>query len=105
MPGHHLAQLNIGRLIAPRESPAGADFMDALDDINALADGASGFIWRLQDASGNATGITLTDDPRFIVNLSVWRSIDELHAYVYRSDHNPYIGRRLAWFERHGHGL
>ena len=43
-PTHHLAQLNIARLPAPLDSPQVADFVAALDPINALADGAAGFV-------------------------------------------------------------
>lgn len=34
----HLAQLNVGRIVAPTDSPVLADFMAALDHINALAE-------------------------------------------------------------------
>jgi hypothetical protein len=50
-----LAQMNVARLRAPLDSPELADFVGALDRINVVADGSSGFIWRLQDDSGNAT--------------------------------------------------
>ena len=101
MPDHHIAQLNVGRLVAARDSAVVADFMDNLDAVNALADAAPGFVWRLQDEAGNATGIPVTRDDMFIVNLSVWRSIEQLHAFVYETGHTPFIGRRLEWFERH----
>jgi len=101
MPDHHLAQLNVGRLVAPKDSPIVADFMDNLEAINAVADTAPGFIWRLQDDSGNATGIAVTEDDSFVINLSVWETIEDLHAYVYRSEHTPFVGRRREWFEPH----
>ncbi|HET7828464.1 MAG TPA: DUF3291 domain-containing protein, partial [Candidatus Limnocylindrales bacterium] len=41
-----------------------------------------------------------TPDPLFIVNLSVWRSIDELHAFTYASTHRELFKRRFEWFER-----
>ena len=44
-----LAQLNIAHLLAPIDSPTLEDFVSELDRINALADAAPGFIWRLQD--------------------------------------------------------
>ena len=52
---YHLAQLNIGRMLAAIDDPIMAEFVANLDRINALADGASGFVWRLQSDSGNAT--------------------------------------------------
>jgi hypothetical protein len=35
---YHLAQINIGRLVAPLEDPQIAEFVSQLDPINALAD-------------------------------------------------------------------
>jgi hypothetical protein len=55
--GWQLAQINIGRLLAPQGDPRVQPFFDALDRINALADGAEGFVWRLQTESGNATDV------------------------------------------------
>jgi hypothetical protein len=97
---HHLAQLNVARLHEPIDAPATAEFVAALDPINALADAAPGFVWRLQDDSGNATSILTTPDPLFIVNMSVWESIEALSDFVYRSDHTPFLRRRREWFEK-----
>src|SRR5262249_35230041 len=71
---YHLAQINIGRLIAPIDDPKIAEFVAQLDPINALADAAPGFVWRLKSESGNATDIAYNDDPFVIVNMSVWES-------------------------------
>ena len=57
MPEYHLAQLNIAIPKAPLDSPAMADFMNALDRINGIADSADGFVWRLQTEAGNATSL------------------------------------------------
>lgn len=76
-----------------------AGFADALDEINALADASPGFVWRLQTESGNATDIHAFADPRDLLNLSVWESLDALHAYVYNSDHTSFLRRRREWFE------
>lgn len=97
---HHLAQLNIARLLAPRDAPETADFVAALDPINALADEAPGFVWRLQTEAGDATDIRPYDDDQMIVNLSVWESMDALHQYVYRSGHARVMARRREWFSR-----
>jgi hypothetical protein len=72
----HLAQINIGRLVAPLDDPKIAAFVAQLDPINALADAAPGFVWRLQSASGNATELAYNDDPFVIVNMSVWTSVE-----------------------------
>ncbi len=98
----HLAQLNIGRILAPLDSPAMADFTGNLDRINALAESSPGFIWRLKDDANNATSIPIYDDNRIIVNMSVWNSFDELYAYVYKSMHTEFLKRRREWFEKMG---
>lgn len=95
-----IAQLNIGRTMAPLDDAAMEGFMTRLDEINALAEGSPGFVWRLQGASGNATDLKVTDDPRFIINLSVWDTIDDLYDFTYRSEHKGLFARRFDWFER-----
>jgi hypothetical protein len=96
----HIAELNIGRALAPVDSPLLDDFNAALDPVNALADRAPGFVWRLQTDEGNATAIRPFEDDRMIVNMSVWESIDALASFVYRSDHVAVMRRRREWFER-----
>jgi hypothetical protein len=95
-----LAQINVGRFVAPPGDPRVKPFMDALDRINAIADATPGFIWRLQDESGNATAIRPSPDPLFAVNMSVWADADALFAFVYRSAHTPVMARRREYFER-----
>lgn len=95
---NHLAQINIGRLVAPMDDPRIADFVAQLAPINALADVAPGFIWRLQSSAGNAMDIAYSDDPTINVNMSVWESLESLRDYVYRSDHLPVFRDRAKWF-------
>lgn len=97
---YHLAQVNIGRLLAPLDDPQIAGFVARLDEINALADSSPGFVWRLQTAEGNATGLRPYEDERIIVNMSVWESIEQLKDYVYRSAHAELLKRRSEWFEK-----
>ncbi len=96
----HLAQVNIARARYPLDDPRIADFMNQLDEINALADRAPGFVWRLQDDSGNATSVQAYDDPRMLINLSVWETVDALHDFVYKSAHTEVMRRRYDWFEK-----
>jgi hypothetical protein len=96
----HLAQVNIGRIVAPMDDPRMAEFAAALAEINALAEASPGFVWRLKDASGDATSIQAFDDPRMLVNISVWTGLEALKHYVYRTDHGKYFARRQNWFEK-----
>ena len=97
-----LAQINIGRLHAPIDDPLIAEFVDGLERINALADAASGFVWRLQTEDGNATAVRAYDDELIIVNMSVWTSLEALGDFVYRSGHVEFLRRRADWFHRMG---
>jgi Domain of unknown function (DUF3291) len=97
---YHLAQINIGRLIAPIDDPKIAEFVAELEPINAVADKAPGFVWRLQSSSGNATDIAYNDDPFVIVNMSVWESVEALRQYAYKSAHAKVLRDRAKWFER-----
>jgi hypothetical protein len=100
--GYEIAQLNVGRAVGPMDSAAMADFVARLDEVNALAETSPGFVWRLKGDNNNATELRYTDDPRFIVNLTVWRSIDELWAFTYATHHVQLFRRRFEWFERLG---
>jgi len=102
MDRYEVAQLNVGRAVAPIDDAVMADFMNWLDEINALAERSPGFVWRLQGDNGNNTSLKVSDDPLFIVNLSVWSSIDALYEFTYRSDHKTVFKRRHEWFERMG---
>ena len=97
---YHLAQVNIARLRGPLSSPLLADFVAALEPINALADASPGFVWRLQTEDGDATSILAFEDERILVNLSVWTSIEVLGDFVYRSRHAAVMRRRREWFEQ-----
>jgi hypothetical protein len=97
---HHLAQLNIGRMRAPLESPVMVDFMAQLDAINALAERSPGFVWRLIGEGNDATSLRPFDDDFIIVNMSVWESLEDLRAYVYKSAHTAVMRRRREWFEQ-----
>jgi hypothetical protein len=100
MSGYQLAQINIGRLKAPIDSPEIADFVANLDRINALAESAKGFVWRLQDEAGNATAIESPFGDGMIVNMSVWADVPSLADFVYRTAHAEILKRRREWFER-----
>ncbi len=96
-----LAQINVARLLHPEGDERVSGFFDNLDRINALAEGSDGFVWRLKDEeSGNATSIAVSPDPMLIVNMSVWRDIEALKAFAYRSGHAQIMAQRRDWFEK-----
>jgi hypothetical protein len=102
---YHIAQVNIGRLLAPLDSQQLAGFVAALDPVNASADGAPGFVWRLQTDEGNATSVQAFEWEQqgaagVIINMSVWRSVEQLSEWVYGPLHRAALVQRRNWFER-----
>ena len=62
----HLAELNVGRLIAPKEDPRVAEFMANLDRINGLGKRMPGLVWMMEGSGEPGTGNTdaaIDDDP------------------------------------------
>ncbi|MFF9021897.1 DUF3291 domain-containing protein [Streptomyces eurythermus] len=102
MTDSHLAQVNIGRIVAPLDSPELADFVALQPEINALADRSPGFVWRMVDAGGmDATGVRPDEnDALLLFNCSVWESVEALQNFTYHSDHLRVLSRRREWFRR-----
>ncbi|MFP6851074.1 MAG: DUF3291 domain-containing protein [Pseudomonas sp.] len=96
---YQLAQLNIANMKAPLESPSMADFVANLQRINALAEASPGYVWRLQDEAGDATALRPFGND-VLVNLSVWRDVQALSDYVYKSAHREMLKRRKEWFSK-----
>lgn len=97
----HLAELNIGRLVAPIDDPRVSDFREALARINGLGKRMPGFVWMMEDEAGAETGNTgtmIAGDPRFISNLTVWESLPTLDAFVWKTVHRQFFDRRAEWF-------
>jgi hypothetical protein len=100
MSNYQLAQLNIGEIRAPLDSPELKDFVDNLDGINALAESSPGFVWRLKGDGNDATSLRPYDSDKIIVNMSVWRDVASLRAFVYDSAHVAIMKRRREFFLR-----
>jgi hypothetical protein len=101
-PGHHLAELNVGRLVAPTDDPRVAEFMNALDRINGLGKRMPGFVWMMEGSGEPGMGNTETKidgDPLYVSNLTVWESIETLENFVFNTMHRQFYARRQEWFE------
>ncbi|MBL4602534.1 MAG: DUF3291 domain-containing protein [Emcibacteraceae bacterium] len=96
----HLAQFNIAKMKGLINSPVMKEFNDNLPVINAIADNADGFIWRLQEENGDATGFNPYDDPYLLVNMSVWVDFECLKDYIMKTGHIEFLKRRYEWFEK-----
>ncbi|MGW4801233.1 DUF3291 domain-containing protein [Nonomuraea sp. NPDC004297] len=97
----HLAQLNLAHLRAPVESAELAEFVALLEPINAVADAAPGFVWRLKESESDPTATVAHDyGGHLLINFSVWESLETLWNYAYRSEHLAVLRRRREWFLR-----
>jgi hypothetical protein len=96
----HLAQLNVGRLVAETDDPRVAEFMAALDRVNGIGKRMPGFVWMMEGAPGMGNTETKIDgDPRFVSNLTVWDSVEALERFVWGTIHRQFYERRAEWFE------
>jgi heme-degrading monooxygenase HmoA len=94
---YQLAQANVAYALAPADDPRLADYIVRLDEMNQIADRSPGFVWRYLTDSRDPAQREF-DDPHVLFNMSVWESIDALHAYTYRTAHAEVYAARRRWF-------
>ncbi|MEO1015631.1 MAG: DUF3291 domain-containing protein [Pseudomonadota bacterium] len=98
----HVAELNVGRLLAPTDDPRVKEFMDALDLVNGLGKRMPGFVWMMEGSGEPGTGNTeakIGGDPQFVSNLTVWEDVESLERFVWGTIHKQFYERRREWFE------
>jgi hypothetical protein len=99
-----VAHMNLARLLHPAGDSRVAEFVDAIDAVNAIAERSPGFIWRLTspvtrtDASGTFEAID-ADDPLIASSVSVWEEPDSLRFFVQKTLHGTFLRKRAAWFQ------
>jgi Domain of unknown function (DUF3291) len=99
---YHLAQLNIARMKSDNiDDPIMATFVAQIAEINGRGEQSEGFVWRMKDEENdNATGIQAFPDPRLIINLTVWESLEALEAFAFKGRHLEVMRNRREWFEK-----
>lgn len=98
-----LAEINVARMKGVNiNDPIMKEFVDNLDRVNQLAEKSEGFIWRLKDESNNATDFNPFNDEQVIINLSVWKDVESLEHYVYKTFHTDFLKRKREWFQTYG---
>jgi hypothetical protein len=100
--GFHLAQVNIGRLVAPLDDPAVEDFAKNLSVVNEQGKGMPGFVWLLEgsDPDLGATDVSWPGDPEMLVNMSVWESVGALRDFAFSGEHRTLLARRKEFFQK-----
>ncbi|MBT8375978.1 MAG: DUF3291 domain-containing protein [Bacteroidia bacterium] len=100
---YQLAQFNVARMIGVTiEDPIMREFVDNSDQVNLLAEGSEGFVWRFEDESNNSIDFNPFNDDQVITNLSVWKDIETLESFTYKTFHTEFIKRRKEWFQKYG---
>ncbi|MBT8324384.1 MAG: DUF3291 domain-containing protein [Winogradskyella sp.] len=100
---YQLAQFNVARMIGVTiEDPIMKEFVDNSDQVNLLAEGSEGFVWRFEDESNNSIDFNPFNDDQVITNLSVWKDIETLESFTYKTFHTEFIKRRKEWFQKYG---
>ena len=101
--GYQIAQINVSRMVGVNiNDPIMQEFVDNLDNVNALAERSPGFIWRLKDESNNASSFDPFNDEQVIINISVWEDVRSLEHFTYKTFHTDFLKRRKEWFNRYG---
>lgn len=98
---YQLAEINVATFRVPMADPVNADFIANLERVNALAEAAPGFVWRLVSEGSGAAPVQASENPNTIINMSVWTDLRSLADFVYRNDgHREIMRRRREWFDR-----
>ena len=103
----NIAVFNAGLLKYPIDHQKSAGFADNLAAINALATRSDGYLWhfdhraleQLSTIPAENDTAAMTGDEKFISNMSLWRDVDSLYKFVYKSAHGYYVKQRHEWFE------
>ena len=97
---YHLVQLNMANAVAAMDAPEMTGFVARLNEIHDLADNTDGFVWWWQSGSIDSSAVDVFGDPKLLVNLSLWESVDSLKHFVYKTVHIELFQHREAWFDK-----
>lgn len=81
------------------DDPAFADFVNALDPVNATAEESPGFVWRMISTEANSESLQSFEASGWLVNMSVWLSLEDLKKFVSSTLHRSIMRRRVEWFD------
>ncbi|RBJ66702.1 DUF3291 domain-containing protein, partial [Pseudomonas sp. MWU12-2534b] len=85
---------------APLENPMLAEVLAQLPIVNAVADQSPGFVWRNQTKEGDSTNVRAFEDPSILMNMSLWKSLKDLKAFVFKVAHATPYKNGAQWFDR-----
>ena len=74
------------------------NYIAAAKVVNRLAKRAEGFVWKYATQLGGGASILADDDPRIVINLTVWQSLSSLKHFVWKTLRTNTYDRRGVWF-------
>ena len=96
----NLAQVNIAKVLAPMDNPLMKDFVDSLDAIYKISDSHGGFIMSINNEDRPTEFREAFPDDSFMVNISVWKDLDALFDFTYKSGHVEIFKRKKEGFSK-----
>ena len=96
---YHLVHANVAHARAPLDSPLMADFVAQVEEVNALARSAAGFVAQPTVPDEGAVYAA-----PLLLNVSIWESVETLDAFTHQGKHAAALERRADWFEQRDTG-
>ena len=94
--GFDLIQFNLGLLRYPRVAPELKSYEKTMDDVMPVALSWPGFLWIMDDDIIELTANRF--GPQYASNLSGWKDMDSLNAFMVCPIHAAAMNRRDEWF-------
>lgn len=91
-----LIQFNLGLLRYPRVAPELKSYEQTMDAVMPVARTWPGFLWIMDDDIVDLTAERF--GPQYASNLSGWRDLDSLNAFMVCPIHAAAMDRRDEWF-------
>lgn len=91
----HLIHANIALMRDEFDSQQMSGFVSQMEVVGEIASQSPGFVAQPYPAdSGDVY------NGRYLLNLSIWESVESLRAFTYAGRHAEFLKRRLEWFQK-----
>lgn len=94
--GYDLIQFNLGLMRYPRAANEMTSYSKTMDEVLPVARTWPGFLWIMDDSIVDLT--TERFGPQFAANLSGWKDVESLNAFMTCPIHTAAMNRRAEWF-------
>jgi len=95
----HLAEFNIGKLKFDVGDSRLESYIHATEIVNRVAERSPGFVWKYETDIGGRVPKIVDNDPRIVLNLSIWTDGESLKNFVWNTLHKKIYLRQDEWFE------